>query len=198
MGSKIKYSDIKEHLNQMFISGKTFSEVEEKLHNMISENPQDELKYKKAFFTLTKDTYTKQAILYGEDVIKEENDPKFMQVLAVRYQRIGDLKKYNTLIKHKIPMAEFRSKLQIFVKEKPPFFMIETHIKNFLNENPHLKIPAKKMVFSVLKDVYTEDVVVYGKKVLEEEKDPKFIKVLAVRYKRIGEIDMYNKLMSIC
>ncbi len=192
----LKYSEVKEKFNAM-LKDHSVEEIEKELIAMIAGNPSDSLKYKKSFFSLIKDMDPTLAFKYGEKIIKEEEDPKFMKVLAVRYKRIGGNTKYDALMNKKIPMTIFKNELDEFVHNKVPFDEIEEHIDLFISQHPKLKLPAYKVAFSKLKDAYTTEAVKYGEEVIKKEQDPKFIKVLAARYRKIGDLKKYEILNSL-
>jgi len=198
MKKVLKYSEIKELLNGMLQKGMPINELEHFLLEFIEENPSDTLKYKKAFFALIKDIDLKKAVVYGEDIIKQEQDPKFIKVLAVRYKRLGLDKKYDLYINHKVPVAEFKNKIDEIKNKEEDFGIVEKYIKSFIETYPYLENQANKIVFSKLKDLYTKDVLPYGEKVIQKEKDNYgFMKVLANRYKRIGNIQRAEEILSM-
>jgi hypothetical protein len=75
----------------------SFSQIKEHIEYFIDSYQELELLANKAAFSKLKDTYTSEAIKYGEEVIKQEQDPKFIKVMASRYRKIGDLKRYEML-----------------------------------------------------------------------------------------------------
>ncbi len=197
MNEILKYSEVKEKFNEMLKETSSIEDIEKELINMINNNPSDSIKYKKAFFALVKDIDLQLAIKYGEEVVKEEQDPKFMQVLAVRYKRIGNNKKYNNLISRKIPILNLKSKIDQLLREQVSFETIENYLKLFIDKFPELKLDTYKVAFSKLKDVYIDQAVKFGEEVLKVEQDPKFIKVLAIRYKKIGDLERYEVLSNL-
>lgn len=68
-------------------------------------------------------------------------------------------------------------------------FFIEQKIKEGYNKNV-----LNKIAFSLLKDNYMKIAVLYGEEVLKVEKDVKFMKVLATRYKWLGNLKKYREL----
>lgn len=197
MKKVLKYGEVKEKFNEMLRENSPVEEIEKELIAMMNDNPSDSLKYKKAFFALIKDIDLKLAIKYGEEVLKEEEDPKFMKVLSVRYKRIGKNAKYNALMMQKIPLTTLKIELDEFIKENAEFIAIERHINDIVDNYPNLELSVYKVAFSKLKDAYTSEAVKYGEKVILQEKDPRFIKVLAARYKKIGDSKRYEILNSI-
>jgi len=181
----------------MLQEGASIEEMEKGLERMIYDNPNDAIKYKKAFFALVKDVDLELAIKYAEDVIKEEQDPKFMKVLAVRYKRAGDNKKYEYYMDKKIPLLELQQTIQNFIDTHESFETIEAYIRSFKNEHTALENMIDKVVFSKLKDIYTKEVLPYGEAVVSKEYDVKFIKVLATRYKRVGDQRRHDELLAI-
>lgn len=178
----------------LFKDTENLENIEKELINMISDNPSDSLKYKKSFFVPSKDIDLELAIKYGEEVLKEEQDPKFMKVLAVRYKRIGNDLKYNNLMSRKIPMEILKNKLDEISNEKVSFEAIENYIKLFIDRFQELELDTYKVAFSKLKDIYVNEAVRFGEEVIKKEQDPKFIKVLATRYKKIGNLERYETL----
>jgi len=192
----MRYNDIKLILEKS-LKEKSIDEVEKILKDMIENDKPNSLKYQKAFFSLIKDLDLKKAIEYGEEIILVEEDPKFLKVLAVRYKRNGDIKKYNSLSNKKIPLLELKQTLKIYSKDLEKWTNIEDYINDFIENNSHLKKDIYKIVFSILKDSHTVYAIEYGEKVLEYEKNFSFIKVLANRYKRLGNISRYQELLEL-
>ena len=197
MEKVLKYKQVKEKFREMIERNISIEDIEDELKSMITLNPSDTLKYKKAFFSLIKDIDLELAVKYGEEVIKIEDDPKFMKVLAVRYKRLGQHAKYNAFVFKKIPMTIFKQELDEFIMKKASFTQIKEHIEYFVDSYQELELLANKVAFSKLKDTYTSEAVKYGEEVIKQEQDPKFIKVLASRYRKIGDLKRYESLNSL-
>jgi len=192
----MKYIEIKMELEEL-LDVYELEKVEFLLNQMIENDLKNALKYKKAFFSLIKDINLEKAIQYGEDISSVEEDPKFLRVLAIRYKRIKNFKKYKSLINRKIPLLELKQQLEIYMKNHEDWKIIENYVYNFKKQYQNLEKDINKVVFSKLKDYYTKEVLDYGENVLEYEQNPSFIKVLANRYKKIGNVDRYEMLMKI-
>lgn len=62
-------------------------------------------------------------------------------------------------------------------------------------ERPEYSIKYKKVFFGIYKDIATSEVISLGEEIIKKDPDPEFIKVLAVRYKRLGNIYRYEQLL---
>jgi len=174
------------------------SKAEKELQNLCKKYPENSLKYKKAFFSVIKDIDKKTAVKYGEEIIKEEFDSKFIKVLATRYKWLGNEKRYKQLMNKVSPLPKIREKLDFLVKEKRTFNSIKKFIDLKIKEYPEYELDIKEIAFAKLKDIYTKEVIPYAEEVLNKrQKDEKFIQVLVNRYKKIGDIKKYKTLRKI-
>jgi DICT domain-containing protein len=193
---KLRYNDVKEFFLEMK-EKHDIEEMENKLLMMCDANPIESVKYKKAFFAAIKDWDLATAVKYGEEIIKVDNDPKFMKVLAVRYKRLGQISKYNSLVNKKIPLTEFKNRLAEYVQSKTNYETIRDFINQTLENNPTLQLDINKISFSLLKDEYTSEAVKFAEQVISKTQDPKFIKVVANRYKKLKDFQRSEKLLNL-
>jgi len=191
------YQKAKEIFKENVI-GNNLVNAEKKLKKLCDKYPENSLKYKKAFFSVIKDIDKKIAVKYGEEIIKEDFDPKFIQVLATRYKWLGNQKRYNQLMNKLSPLPKIKEKLDFFIQEKKTFGSIKKYIDLKIKEYPEYELEIKEIMFSKLKDIYTKEVIPYAEEVLQKkQKNKNFIKVLATRYKRIGDFKKYRALNHI-
>jgi DICT domain-containing protein len=193
---KLRYNDVKEFFLEMK-EKHDIEEMENKLLMMCDANPIESVKYKKAFFATIKDWDLATAVKYGEEIIKVDNDPKFMKVLAVRYKRLGQISKYNSLVNKKIPLIEFKNQLAEYVQSNTNYETIQDFINQTLENNPILQLDINKISFSLLKDKYTSEAIKFAEIVISQIKDPKFIKVVANRYKKLQDFKRSEELLNL-
>jgi DICT domain-containing protein len=120
-----------------------------------------------------------------------------MKVLAVRYKRLGQISKYNSLVNKKIPLIEFKNQLAEYVQSKTNYETIRNFINQTLENNPTLQLDINKISFSLLKDEYTSEAVKFTEQVISKIQDPKFIKVVANRYKKLKDFQRSEKLLNL-
>jgi DICT domain-containing protein len=193
---KLRYNDVKEFFLEMK-EKHDIEEMENKLLMMCDANPIESVKYKKAFFAAIKDWDLATAVKYGEEIIKVDNDPKFMKVLAVRYKRLGQISKYNSLVNKKIPLIDFKNQLAEYVQSNTNYETIQDFINQTLENNPILQLDINKISFSLLKDKYTSEAIKFAEIVISQIKDPKFIKVVANRYKKLQDFKRSEELLNL-
>jgi len=193
---KLRYSDVKEFFLEMK-EKHDIEEMENKLLMMCNANPIESVKYKKAFFAAIKDWDLATAVKYGEEIIKVDNDPKFMKVLAVRYKRLGQISKYDSLVNKKIPLIDFKNQLAEYVQSNTNYETIQDFINQTLENNPILQLDINKISFSLLKDKYTSEAIKFAEIVISQIKDPKFIKVVANRYKKLQDFKRSEELLNL-
>jgi glycosyltransferase involved in cell wall biosynthesis len=72
--------------------------------------------------------------------------------------------------------------------------------KDYLDEvtkkSPEKALQFKKIFFSVYKDTHPKEAILVGEEILEQEREPAFIKVLAARYRRIDNDKRSRELLS--
>ncbi len=197
MKKKLKYHEIKNILADMQKEGVHTEEIEKFMLEHIEENPINALNYKKAFFSIIKDIDLKLAVKYGEEVIKEYTDVKFINVLATRYKKLGNHIRHAALTTQKIPTINFKSELNKRLNEHQSSQKLMQYIDTFIETYPHLEHSINKIAFSQLKDIHTKEAIKYGEKVIQKEQNPKFMLVLASRYKKLGKIKEHDKLYEI-
>ena len=95
-------------------------------------------------------------------------------------------------LKYQEVKARFKTQLQ----ESITITDIEKDLLFLCDKFPQRAILYKKAFFVLLKDIDTDIVLKYGEDIVKEEKDLNFIKVLAIRYKRVNNYVKYNALMS--
>ncbi len=164
-------------------------------------------------FRLLKDSHVYDAIEFGEAVVAIEKKMKFMKVLAIRYKRIGDFEKHDTLIKEideiqDKELLEFDEKshrnstyyldLQKFKKNLLSAISSDT-IKDFLFKNNTLirdDIELSKIIFSIIKDVDTSLSIKYGMDYFyaKGSADKEFTSVLT---RRLEKLEKYEKILKI-
>ena len=188
--------------------------IDEKLINLCKEKEKYCLTYKKAFFVILKDINTKFAIKYGEEIIEQGcDDLSFIQVLAIRQQRLGNIERYVELIELYNEKIKQRSIFRkIFLKDRFSMEIFKMTLLNLMNIRDseqiqkyidrEMKINRRKSThiarvsFIMLKDRYIDIALNYGDMVLEKEKDKKFIQVLYTRAKRIKDKKAYLSLFK--
>lgn len=177
----------KSKLNNFVNNKKNFSEIKVFIDSQLFLYPQEDLKIKASVFTELKDLYTADVVDYGYDVAtKKPFDRKFIDVLAVRYRRLGNLFKYNVLNDLVFERNFFESKLKYMKLRKEPFKNVKNLAERATEKYPSSEIVIKAAVFATFKDMYTSECLVYGEDVVR--KDPsnrKFRDVFCDRYKRV-------------
>jgi len=179
------------------IDNNNTKKAEDSLQKLCIKYPNESVKYKKAFFATIKDIDKELAVQYGEQVIKEEKDPEFIKVLATRYKWLGNTRRYNQLMNMISPLTPIKEKFNFLIKEKRTFPSIEKYINLKIKELPEYEVEIKELAFSMLKDIYTKDVMKYAEDVLKEKKNKNFSNVVAARYKRLGQRTKYKKIMGL-
>lgn len=192
-------------------------EIENELLALCKKYPKHTIKYKKVFFVVMKDIATEKAVKYAEDVIKEEENIDFLRVLAVRYKRIGNIERHDQLmekvpttpktinkkvptvpkkINKKLSIIDIRKELEQMLKEKKDYLEIEEYVVRTIKKYPSQKTAIEELTFILFKDVYTRKVVKYAESVLVEKPSSNLRKVLATRYKQLGNIKRYKELAA--
>ena len=188
---------VKKYFDTLLKDGVEVSDIESELLEFCSQYPSKTLLYKKAFFYSIKKYDVRKALSYGEELILLDNNTLFIKDLAKMYKDLGKNKRHDQLIDMISPLIRIERRLQGFVEEKRKFNSIEKYIKLKVIEFPDEKFAIYKVMFSILKDIYTEEVLPYIEEVLaEEEVSDKFLRVVAVRYKRIGAFIRYDELVT--
>ena len=188
---------VKKYFDTLLKNGAEVLDVERELLEVCSQYPSKTLLYKKAFFYSIQKYDTRKALIYGEEILLLEEDVLFIKALAKLYKDLGKNKRYNQLIDMVSPLIRVESRLEDFVKEKRTFSSIEKYIKLKVIEFPNERLGIYKVMFSVLRDLYTEEVLPYIEEVIaEEELSDKFLRVIAIRYKRIGAFIRYKELVA--
>jgi len=153
----------------------------------------------KIIFSNLKDIDRLMAISYGEKVLEVEEEPKFMRVLATRYKWIGEHKKYLELSK-KIAKIEKKNQLQEIVRTIEQYNKnydiekIKSYVENIIKQSPELKNSIYKKLFSILKDTYTKEALQYAEEIITPKSDKEFIKVVANRYFKMGNMQKVQEL----
>jgi glycosyltransferase involved in cell wall biosynthesis len=171
-------------------------ETEKELNKQCKKSKKNCLKYKKAFFVLIKDIDLKLAVKYGEEIIQKEFDESFINVLAVRYKRIGNEKRYQQLKNKLSLLPNIRKRLKELLNEERKFHSIEKYINLKISEFPDFELEIKKLSFALLKDIYTKEVIPYGKYVDNLVNDEKFKKVLEKRKSTIKSVVSVDKTQA--
>ena len=210
-GKSKSYDEVKNDIKNMLGKDKSIDELEDYIQNLCQKSPKHCIKYKRAFFVMIKDIAPNVAVQYGEDVILEDEDLSFIQVLAVRYKRIGNLTRHDELmlklqtketaqqvsIKKKSEnlkndnkttkiLKTIKKRFNEFIELERKFPSIEKYIHQKIEENPELEFEIKKQAFIVFKDIYTEDVLPYAQELIDANYvDEKFIKVYEKRALKI-------------
>jgi len=209
------YKDVRNIFQKLVDSDN--KDIETHLLILCEKYPIHHIKYKKAFFVVMKDIDAKMAIKYAEEVVaNDSNDLSFIQVVAIRQQRIGNIERYIELIdlynqkikqmtiskkmffRHRFSIEIFKITLLDLIDKKNTE-EIKKHIDKEIVNNSKKRIHIARTAFILLKDSYTDIALVYADIVLEKEKDHKFIQVLYTRAKRIKDkkrIYQYAKLLK--
>jgi len=216
-GKSKSYDEVKNDIKNMLGKDKSIDELEDYIQNLCQKSPKHCIKYKRAFFVMIKDIAPNVAVQYGEDVILEDEDLSFIQVLAVRYKRIGNLTRHDELmlklqtketaqqvsIKKKSEnlkndnkttkiLKTIKKRFNEFIELERKFPSIEKYIHQKIEENPELEFEIKKLAFIIFKDIYTEDVLPYAQELIENNYvDEKFIKVYKKRLEKVQEENGY-------
>ena len=188
---------VKKYFDTLLKNGVEVSELERELLKICSEYPSKTLLYKKAFFYAIEKYDIRKALNYGEEILLLEDNAFFVKTLAKMYKDLGKVKRHDQLLDTISPLLRIENRLLEFLKEKRKFNSIEKYIKLKVREFPNERLGIYKVMFSVLRDLYPEEVLPYIEEVLaEEELSDKFLRVVAVRYKRIGAFIRYNELVA--
>lgn len=154
------------------------------------------LRYKKAFFYVMREYNPKMAISYAEEVIEHINDLVLMRQLALEHKKSGNIERFEQLSKELSPTYQVNKQLKLMVEEKEVYASMEKYIDLKIKEFPRLKKEISKIAFSMFKDSHTLEALKYGEDAIDDKTNSKFIKVLAIRYKRLNKINRYNQLMK--
>jgi len=193
----LKYIEAKEIFLLLISDSSDIKKAENKLQKLCKMFPEDCIKYKRAFFSVVKDIDTSFAVKLGEEILKKEEDHSFIKVLASSYKKLGDIKRYTELMQKVSPMRIIRKELESLIQKKKSFTVIDKYIALKVKEFPLYNLEIMKLSFSLLKDIYTKDVMPYADRVLAEGSPPEnFKKVVALRYKRLGDRDKYMSLIG--
>jgi len=91
---------------------------------------------------------------------------------------------------------EVKNDIKAMIDENRSIDELEQYIQKLCYKSPKYCIKYKRAFFVMIKDIAPQVAVKYGEDVIKEDEDLSFIKVLAVRYKRIGNHQRYNELMN--
>jgi len=91
---------------------------------------------------------------------------------------------------------EVKNDLQEMITHNKSMDHLEGYIQDLCLKSPKHCIKYKRAFFVMIKDIAPEIAIKYGEDVINIDEDLSFIKVLLVRYKRIGNIKRYNELIS--
>ena len=191
---------------------KTSEDIEKRIEDICTANPNEIMKVYKLSFSTLKDEYVELAVKYGKKYFyNNPEDVKFTNILLNRIKRLELLDdaeeihqyqklnmylnkiKENKIYKKRKFHKNILSKELKVVSEKLPLPLMEKYIVYILEifKDNHLEI--YKLIFSVLKDMYPSLALEYGKLYIEAApKDSSFLKIWKTREKRY-----LNKLKEI-
>ena len=170
--------------------------------NINVENGYSNLALNRIAFNLLKDTYMSESVIYGEKVVKEENDPRFMRVLATRYKWLGNNKRYKELQKD-IKKIENSDELRVTLDNLEKIYnengidACEAFIYSSLEKNSTYQNTLYKKFFSIAKDKDTSKALEYAEKIVTEYTEVKFLEVVIKRYKKVGHYAKAKALENI-
>lgn len=101
------------------------------------------------------------------------------------------------VFKKKYTSKEVKEKFMTFSVKTKHINKAQKYLKKLCKDSPKKCIGYKKIFFTVYKDIETEIAVQMGDEIVEELKDNAFVKVLAIRHKRLGNITRYEELVKI-
>ena len=208
------YKVVRSELQNLVDTNSSSEEIELFLTKLCASYPKQQLKYKKAFFEVMKDVDTLCAIKYAEEVVAEDSsDISLLHVLAIRQQRVGNIKRYLELIEL-LNTILVKQKKSLFRKSYPKYSIVRLQLQNLVDTNssseeielfltklcasyPKQQLKYKKAFFEVMKDVDTLCAIKYAEEVVaEDSSDISLLHVLAIRQQRVGNIKRYLELIE--
>ncbi|AEI35703.1 hypothetical protein [Francisella salina] len=142
-----------------------FTEIQKYIAEQLKQYPSNEIEIKGAVFSELKDAYTKEVLSYGEEFVKAnpKND-RYKNVLADRYKKLGNIKRYNELLGIKeFSITDIKNELLVLKDLKPDFSDIEKYIDNILKSHPDKMVIIKVMFYAMFKDLYPNQIEKYRK-----------------------------------
>ena len=169
------------------------------LDDLCKKYPKDALRYKKIFFSIYKDSASKEALIVAEDVLQEEMDAPFVKVVAARYRRIGNLERSEELLlsigERGYVISDITRKSLLSVLEGCNEEEIEERVEELIIDFPNRESKIYELIFSIYKDSNSELAVKYGMRYFELNPfDLKFISILEKRVKELGLTKELDKI----
>ncbi|WP_395166945.1 glycosyltransferase [Francisella salimarina] len=196
---KFSLENFKSKLNNFKTKKAPFFEIEQYILSYTNKHPAEKINIGGTVFSELKDAYTKEVLSYGEEFVKAnpKND-RYKNVLADRYKKLGNIKRYNELLGIKeLSLEEFKAKLAYFKSKKVAFTEIKQYVDNQIEIHLDHKALICGSVFSVLKDAYTKDVLSYGEEYIKAyPKNDRYKAVLADRYKKVCNLKRSDELLA--
>lgn len=167
-----------------------YSELETALNESIAKSPSQKKRLYKNFFSAIKDVHLFEALQVGELAIEHGADASFVRVLATRYKRYGDYKRYRDLLssigeeyRSDQEVADIKNHLTRLVNQEITSEELEQQVEMLLMHFPHHSEKINELAFSYFKDSHTKLSVKFGQSYLESHaEDDKFARSLLKRH----------------
>lgn len=151
-----------------------------------------EIVLNRLLFSLLKDSHMKESVQYGEKVIQNEKDIKFMEVLATRHKWLGNKERYKA-IKQDINKLDQSNIIGSYYQNLEEIYHsygvdeAEVYLQQIVSESPKYTNQLYKKFFTIAKDRDLYKALEYAEKVLTVYNDPAFLSVVIKRYNKIGQ-----------
>ena len=169
------------------------------LADLCKKYPEDALRYKKIFFSIYKDSASKEALIVAEDILQEELDAPFVKVVAARYRKIGNLKRSEELLlsigERGYVISDITKKSLLSVLEDCNEEEIEERVEELIVDFPNRESKIYELIFSIYKDSNTKLAVKYGMRYFEL--NPFDLKFISILEKRVKELELTKELEEI-
>ncbi|WP_432772989.1 glycosyltransferase [Francisella salimarina] len=182
--------DLCSRLKQYVEAKASFEVIEKYLSEQIKQFPKQKVNIMGEAFSMLKDSYTKEVLLYGEEYLKANpNNENYKKVLAARYRGLGNIKRSNQLLGIKeYDKQDLCSRLKQYVEAKASFEVIEKYLFEQIKQFPKQKVNIMGEAFSMLKDSYTKEVLLYGEEYLKANpNNENYKKDFAIKCIEVGD-----------